>query len=63
MKGHRARHRLYSSLGKVIHKELEQRDFSKVPTDKLVNLMLKLAELSRKDEAPELEVQVGYINV
>ncbi|MBX2819522.1 MAG: hypothetical protein KTR29_07565, partial [Rhodothermaceae bacterium] len=63
MKAYRARQRVYNAIGDKIQKELAERDFSDVPTEKLAQLMLKLAELSKEDEPPQMSIQVGHNNI
>ena len=63
MKAYRARQRVYNAMGDKIQKQLAERDFSDVSTDKLAQLMLKLAELSKEDEPPQMSIQVGHNNI
>lgn len=63
MKAYRARQRIYNSIGSKIQKQLAERDFSDVPTDKLAQLMLKLAELSKEDEPTQMSIQLGTSKV
>ena len=63
MKAYRARQRIYNSIGGKIQKQLAERDFSDVSTDKLAQLMLKLAELSKEDEPPQMSIQVGHSSI
>lgn len=49
------RRRLLSALASKLTKEIETRDMSDVPADKLVGMLLKVCELSR-EEAPETTV-------
>ncbi|MEM8556792.1 MAG: hypothetical protein AAGG50_03010 [Bacteroidota bacterium] len=57
-KAYRARMRLLSKLSKKVETALESRDFSDVPTENLVGLMLKLADLTREETPPSLSVYV-----
>ena len=50
------RRRLLSTLASKLTKEIETRDLSDVPADKLVGMLLKVCELSR-EEPPDMTVQ------
>lgn len=54
-----SRRRLLSSVAGRLTKELETRDLSDVPTDKLVTMLLRVSELSREDP-PDVPVQAQY---
>ena len=63
MKAYRARQRVYNALGSKVQKELADRDFSEVPTEKLAQLMLRLTELSKEDEPPQMGIRIGLTNI
>ena len=47
-------------MGDKIEKQLAEHDFSDVPTDKRVQLMLKLAERPKEEDPPQMSIQVGH---
>jgi|GEM_PF-4484732 len=58
-RGYDGRRRLLSALAGKLSKELDRRDLSTVPTDKLVTMLLRISELSR-ETAPEGGVEVQF---
>lgn len=58
-RGYDGRRRLLSALAGKLSKELDRRDLSAVPTDKLVTMLLRISELSR-ETAPEGSVEVQF---
>lgn len=57
-KAYRARMRLLSKLTGKVETALETRDFSDVPTDKLAEMLLRLAQLTKEETPPPLSVSV-----
>ena len=63
LKDYKARRQLYRMLAKKLEDALGDRDLSDVPTEKLMGMLLRLAEASKADEPPRLSVAVGYKDV
>ena len=59
VRAYAGRRRLLGSLAGRLTKEIETRDLSDVPTDKLVSMLLRVSELSREDP-PDVRVEAQY---
>ena len=59
VRGYQSRRKLLAAIAGRLTKELETRDLSDVPTDKLLTTLLRLSELSR-EEAPQTSVQAHF---
>lgn len=58
-RAHRARSRALGRLQDKVEAALATADFTALPADKLADLLLRMAELSRADTPPALSVYVG----
>ena len=58
-RAHRARTRALGKLQDKVETALAKADFSALPPDKLADLLIRLAELSRETPTPTLSVNVG----
>lgn len=62
-RAHRARTRALGKLQNQVETALAKADFSTLPPDKLADLLIRLAEISRESSPPSLSVSVGFSSI
>ena len=59
LKAFKTRQKAYRLISSKVEAAMKEADFSKVAPEKLVDMMLKLAEITKEDEQPETVLRIG----
>lgn len=63
VKGYEARQRLYGLMGRKLARVIRRADYSKMQPEKAIELLLRLAELTRDEKPPAVSVRIGMDRV
>lgn len=59
-KAFKARQKAYRLISSKVEKAMKKADFSSLPPDKLADVMLKLAQITKEEEPPEMTVRLDW---
>ena len=59
-KAYKARQKAYRAISSKVKEAMKKADFSKLSPDKLADIMLKLTQITKEDEPPEMTIKLDW---